>query len=124
MRQFIVALAFWTATFQSLGVSDAASIPVETAPLVLPTEVGSILVLVDRLPGQEGFVEARAEQVAIALRHFSTHTSWEYVDTAKLDKVESAFAVVYLGINGNEPLSSNALARLHLTHRLILSRYH
>ena len=125
MRHFIVALAFFTGILRSSpGASNAALIPVETTPLILPKDVGPFLVLVDRLPGQEGFVEARADQVAIALRHFSAKTSWEYVDAAPFDKVRSAFAVVYLGLNGNDPLSSDALARLRLAHHLIVSRYH
>jgi hypothetical protein len=125
MNPFVLTLAFSTALLAGIpGISDAAITPFATAPLVLPDDAGSILVLVDRLPGKKDFVEARAEQVAIALRYFSTQTSWEYVDSAPPEKVESAFAVVYLGLNGNDPLSPDALARLRLAHRLIVSRYH
>ena len=66
----------------------------------------------------------RGEQVAIGLRHFSEQTSWEYVDAAPMKEVKSAAAVVYLGLNGTDPVSPDSLARLHLAHHLIVSRYH
>ena len=69
-------------------------------------------------------MEARAEQVAIGLRHFSAQTSWGYVDAAPIEKVASAAAVVYLGLNGNDLLSPDTLARLRRARRLIVSRYH
>lgn len=125
MSRLTFALVFCTALFRGIpGISVAAVTPSSTAPLILPDEVGPILVLVDRLPGKEDFVEARAEQVAIALRYFTTQTSWEYVDSAPSEKVESAFAVVYLGLNGSDPISPESLARLRLAHRLVVSRYH
>jgi len=125
MNCLTIALLFSIALFQGIpSISAAAATPSSTAPLILPDEVGSILVLVDHLPGKKDFVEARAEQVAIALRYFTTQTSWEYVDSAPLEKVESAFAVVYLGFNGNDPLSPESLARLRLARRLVVSRYH
>ena len=125
MNRLTFALVFSTALFCGIpGISVAAVKPSSTAPPILPHGVGSILVLVDRLPGKEEFVEARAEQVAIALRYFTTQTSWEYVDSAPPEKVESAFAVVYLGFNGKDPLSLESLARLRLAHRLVVSRYH
>jgi len=98
--------------------------PVDIAPLVLPDDVGPILVLVDRLPEKEAFVEARTEQVAIGLRHFSTDTSWAYVDAATADQVASAAVVVYLGTNGTTRLGADALKRLHRARRLIVARYH
>jgi hypothetical protein len=126
-KHLILALGL-AAMLQSVGCSKTASIafsvPVETAPLVLPGDIGPILVLVDHLPGNEDFVEARAEQVAIGLRHFTGQTSWEYVDTVALEKVRSAAAVIYLGLNGNDLLSVDALARLRRAHHLIVSRYH
>jgi hypothetical protein len=97
---------------------------VETAPLVLPADVGPILLLVDRLPGKEQFAEERARQVSIGLRHFSARTSWTYVDSASPDDVASAEVVVYLGINGNDPLSPEALARLRKARRLIVLQSH
>jgi hypothetical protein len=124
MKRFILALALFTLLRSTPGCSNAVLITVETAPLVLPNEIGPILVLVDHLPGEESFVEARAEQVAIGLRHFSAQTSWGYVDAAPIEKVASAAAVVYLGLNGNDPLSPDALARLRRAHHLIVSRYH
>ena len=125
MNRLTFALVFSSALFPAIpGISVASAKPSSTAPLILPHNVGSILVLVDRLPGKEEFVEARAEQVAIALRYFTTQTSWEYVDSAPPEKVKSAFAVVYLGFNGKDPLSPESLARLRLARRLIVSRYH
>ena len=90
----------------------------------LPNNPGPILVLVDHLPGNEAFVEARAQQVAIGLRHFAEQTSWQYVDAASPEKTQSAAAVVYLGLNGNAPPSPDALAQLRRAHHLIVSRYH
>ncbi len=122
-KRFILGLTL-AALLQSGTGCSKKIIPVETAPLVLPNNVGSILVLVDHLPGNESFVEGRAEQVALGLRHFSEETSWDYVDAAPMEKVKSAAAVIYLGLNGNVPPSSDALARLRGTHRLVVSRYH
>jgi len=124
MKRFILALALLTLLRFAAGCSDAQLTTVETAPLVLPDDVGPILVLVDHLPGQEDFVEARAEQVAIGLRHLSAQTSWAYVDEAATERVASVAAVVYLGLNGNDPLSPDVLTRLHAAHHLIVSRYH
>ena len=69
-------LTFALSTY-SCQLSDARSPPVpgsidvETAPLVLLGDIGSILVLVDRLPGKETFAESgRAEQAAIRLAPF------------------------------------------------------
>src|SRR5208337_3956886 len=125
MSRLTFALVFSSALFLEIpSISVAAVAPSSTAPLILPDDVGSILVLVDRLPGNEDFVKARAWQVAVALRYFTTQTSWEYVDSAPPEKVESAFAVVYLGFNGIDPLSPESLARLRLAHRLVVSRYH
>ena len=125
-RKHIILALMLTALLQSAAgcAKKTTPIPVETAPLVLPNSIGPILVLVDHLPGKEGFVEARAEQVAIGLRHFSEQTSWEYIDAAPMDKVKSAAAVVYLGLNGRVPPSSDALACLRSAHHLIVSRYH
>ena len=124
-ERLILALAL-TALLQSAqGCSKSiTSTPVETAPLVLPNSPGPILVLVDHLPGNEAFVEARAQQVAIGLRHFAEQTSWQYVDAASPEKTQSAAAVVYLGLNGNAPPSPDALAQLRRAHHLIVSRYH
>jgi hypothetical protein len=126
MKRFLLALALLTLLRSTPGCSNAVVpvFPVDTAPFVLPDNVGPILVLVDHLPSKENFVEARAEQVAIALRHFTAQTSWGYVDAAPTDKVASAAAVVYLGLNGNDPLSPDALSRLRQAHHLIVSRYH
>ncbi len=125
-KQLIVALIGLALSIAgcSRTASIPVSIPVETAPLVLPNDLGPILVLVDHLPAKGNFDAARAEQVAIGLRHFSEQTSWEYVDAAPLEKVRSAAAVVYLGLDGKDPLSSEALARLRLAHHLVVSRYH
>ena len=124
-KHFVQALMLSALLHSVAGCSKKiASVPVETAPLVLPNSVGTILVLVDHLPGNDAFVEARAEQVAIGLRHFSEQTSWQYIDAEPLEKVQSAAAVVYLGLNGNTPPSLDALARLRRAHHLIVSRYH
>ncbi len=99
-------------------------LPVETAPLVLPADIGPILVLVDHLPGEEDYLAKRAEQVAIGMRYFSAQTSWGYVDSEAMDEVRSANAIVYLGLNGNDPLPPNVLVRLRAARRLVVSRYH
>lgn len=121
-------LAFATLLAPSAGCSKTVSnpppVPVETAPLVMPGEAGPILVLVDHLPGHESFAEERAEQVVIGLRHFSEQTSWDYVDSAPIAKVNSAAAVVYLGMNGIDALSPDSLVRLRCAHHLIVSGYH
>jgi len=124
-KHFIPAFALTALLQLASGCSkNTPPIPVETAPLVMPDSIGPIVVLVDHLPGKESFVEARAEQVAIGLRHFSEQTAWGYVDAAPMEKIKSAAAVVYLGLNGNAPPSSDALARLRGAHRLVVSRYH
>jgi Uncharacterized protein conserved in bacteria (DUF2334) len=126
MKRLLLALALFSLLSSTPGCSNAAlpAVPVDTADLVLPDDVGPILVLVDHLPGKASFARERAEQVAIALRHFSTQTSWAYVDAAPLEQVASAAAVVYLGLDGSGPPSPAALARLRQAHRLVLSRYH
>jgi len=126
MKRLTLALALLIWLQSAPGCSNAV-IPVETAEtasLVLPTDIGPILVLVDHLPEKESFVETRAEQVALGLRHFSSQTSWSYLDAAPIETVTSAAAVVYLGLNGHDPLSPDALARLRGAHHLIVSRYH
>jgi hypothetical protein len=124
-KHFAQALILGVFIHSAAGCSKKiASTPVESTPLVLPSSAGPILVLVDRVPGSDAFVEARAEQVAIGLRHFSEQTSWDYLDAAPVEKVQFAAAVVYLGLNGNAPPSSDALARLRRAHHLIVSRYH
>ena len=105
-------------------VLQASIKPVRTAALKFPNNVGSILVLVDRLPHQDAFVRARAEQVAIGLRYLSPHTSWAYLDAAPIARVQSASAVVYLGLNGITPLTPQALAKLRAAHMLIVSEHH
>jgi hypothetical protein len=127
-KHLVLVLAL-TALLQSIvGCSKTTSIPVvipvETAPLVLPSSIGPILVLVDRLPAKASFAEVRAEQVAVGLSHFSEHTSWQYVDAVPMEKVKSAAAVVYLGLNGTDPLPPDALDRLRRARHLIVSRYH
>ena len=126
MKRLTAALALVTLFQSTPGCSSAGVpvVPVETAPLVLPRDVGPILVLVDHFPEKQKFVETRAEQVAIGLQHFAAHTSWSYVDAAPIENVASAAAVVYLGLNGNAPLSPDASARLRRARRLIVSRYH
>src|SRR6476620_1351545 len=120
MKRLTLSIAL-VAIFQSgAGCSKPTVAPVETAPLVVPGDVGPILVLVDRLPGKEAFAEERARQVSVGLRHFSARTSWTYVDTASPEDVAAAQVVVYLGINGNDPLPSEALARLREARRLIV----
>ena len=126
MKRLTGALALLTLLQSTPGCSDAGVpvVPVETAPLVLPSDVGPILVLVDHLPEKKDFVEVRAQQVAVGLRHFSAQTSWGYVDAVAIERVASAAVVVYLGLSGDGPLSPDALARLRRAHRLIVSRYH
>jgi hypothetical protein len=98
--------------------------PVDTVPLALAKDIGPIVVLVDRLPNKVEFAEALAEQVSIGLRQFSARSSWAYVDAADIEEVRTAGAVVYLGINGYDPLSDSALARLREARQLIVSQYH
>ena len=97
--------------------------PVQTAALRFPN-VGSILVLTDRLPGYDHFVSARAQQVAIALRYLSPQTSWAHLDAVSPAEVRRASAVVYLGLNGLHHLSPRELAILHAARRLIVSQHH
>jgi hypothetical protein len=123
MKRLILAFGLF-ALLQSTPGCSRAVVPVETAPVVLPDDIGPLIVLADHLPEKETFVAARAEQVAIGLRHFSAQTSWGYVDDVPIAQVESAAAVVYLGLNGNDPLSPDALARLRPARHLIVSRYH
>jgi hypothetical protein len=127
-KHLILTLTIVSLLLSVVGCSRTAFnrhiVPVETAALVLPIGVGPILVLVDRLPAKQSFAEMRGEQVAIGLRHFSAQTSWEYVDAAPMEKVKFAAAVVYLGLNGPDPLSPDALARLRGAHHLIVSQYH
>jgi hypothetical protein len=123
MKSFILATILF-ALFQSSSGCSKAVIPVKIDPLVLPQNIGPIVVLVDHLPGKERFVEDRAEQVSIGLRYFSTKTSWGYVDGEPIDQVKSAAAVVYLGLNGIDPLTPDAFARLRGARRLVVSRYH
>jgi hypothetical protein len=123
MKRLTLSIALVALVQSGVGCSKPVA-PVETAPLVLPGDVGPILVLVDRLPGKEAFAEERARQVSIGLRHFSARTAWAYVDAASLEDVASAQVVVYLGINGNDPLSSEVLARLRKARRLIVTQSH
>ncbi|MEJ2009741.1 MAG: DUF2334 domain-containing protein [Acidobacteriota bacterium] len=126
MKRFLFLLSLFILLPSTSGCSHAVVpvVPVDTAPLVLPENVGPIVVLVDHLPKSDNFVKQRAEQVAIALRHFSAETSWGYVDSAPIEKVASAAAVVYLGLSGNHRLSLAARARLRRAHHLIVSEYH
>lgn len=120
-------LRLLTALLAGLILSGcAANASFETQPpaRVLPADIGPILVLVDRLPSKAEFAADRARQVAIGMSHFSSHTSWDYVDTSPIEKVKQAFAVVYLGINGTSRLAPSALARLRAARRLIVSEYH
>src|SRR5262245_21707881 len=94
-KRLVFALASLIALIPAAGCSErvvAVVNPVDTARLILPNDIGAILVLVDRLP-QGTFVETRAEQVAVGLQHFSTQTSWGYVDEVSIDSVASAAAV-------------------------------
>src|SRR5262245_60402433 len=102
-RPYLRLLLLFAVVQCAPGCSEAV-VPVETAPFILPRDIGPIVVLVDHLPDKQNFVESRAEQVAIGLRHFAAQTSWHYVDTAPIEKVATAAAVVYLGINGNAPV--------------------
>jgi hypothetical protein len=101
--------------------------PTISAPapsLTFPDNHESVLVLVDRLPEKATFVRERAEQVAIGLRYFSTQTSWDYVDTASIEKIRSAAVIVYLGLNGKDHIAPEGLARLRAARRLIVSQHH
>ena len=124
MKRFLPALTILLQFTSGCSHAVAPVVPVETAPLILPNKIGPIVVLVDHLPGEENFAEKRAEQVAVALRHFSVETSWGYVDTAPIQEVASAAAVVYLGLNGDHQLSLAAHARLRQAQHLIVSGYH
>ena len=126
MKRFL-SLLILLMLIQSISTCShkvAPVVPVKTAPLVMPQNIGPIIVLVDHLKGRESFVEERAEQVAIALRHFSPHTSWGYIDSVPIEEVRTAAAVVYLGLNGNHHLSPPELNRLRHAHHLIVSEYH
>jgi Uncharacterized protein conserved in bacteria (DUF2334) len=126
MKRYLFLLALLVLLQSTSGCSHAVVpvVTVDTAPLVLPDNVGPIIVLVDHLQRTDNFVEERAQQVAIALRNFSADTSWGYVDSAPIEKVASAAAVVFLGLNGNYQPSLAALARLRRAHHLIVSGYH
>ncbi len=124
MKRFKLALLILLLSTSGCSHPNAPAIPVETSPLILPDNIGPIVVLVDHLPGEENFAATRAEQVAVALRHFSAETSWGYVDTAPIQEVASAAAVVYLGLNGNHQLPPAARARLRRARHLIVSGYH
>jgi hypothetical protein len=97
--------------------------PVETAAMRFPN-VGSILVLVDHLPGNDTFTALRAQQVAIGLRYLTPDTSWEYIDTASPAQTAQASAVVYLGLNGLTPPTPPELAALRAARRLVVSQHH
>ena len=124
MKRFLLALFVLLLLISGPSRALAPLVPVETARLILPRNFGPIVVLVDHLPGDEKFAEARAEQVAIALRHFSAKTSWGYVDSEPIKNVASAKAVVYLGLDGSPQLSPAALDRLRRAHHLVVSGYH
>jgi Uncharacterized protein conserved in bacteria (DUF2334) len=124
MKRFLLALLVLLLLTSGSSRAFAPLVPVDTARLILPNNFGPIVVLVDHVPSDEKFVEERAEQVAVALRHFSTKTSWGYIDSEPIRKVASAKVVVYLGLNGNPQLSPAALARLRRAHHLIVSGYH
>jgi Uncharacterized protein conserved in bacteria (DUF2334) len=124
MKRFLLALLVLLLLTSGSSRALAPLVPVKTARLILPRNGGLIVVLVDHLPGYGNFVEERAEEVAVALRHFSAKTSWGYVDSEPIKNVASAKAVVYLGLNGNSQLSPAALARLRRAHHLIVSGYH
>jgi hypothetical protein len=124
MKRFLLALFVLFLLISGPSRALAPLVPVKTARLVLPRNFGPIVVLVDHLPGYGNFVEERAEEVAVALRHFSAKTSWGYVDSEPIKNVASAKAVVYLGLNGNAQLSPAALDRLRRAHHLIVSGYH
>lgn len=106
------------------ALMGTAPISARAPSLTFPNDDESVLVLVDRLPGKASFVRERAEQVTIGLRYFSTQTSWDYVDTAPIDKIRSAAAIVYLGLNGKDPIAPQGLARLRAARRLIISQHH
>jgi hypothetical protein len=124
MKRFLLALLVLLLLTSGSSHAFAPLVPVDTTRLILPRNFGPIVVLVDHLPNDEKFVEERAEQVAVALRHFSPDTSWGYIDSEPIKKVASAKVVVYLGLNGNPQLSPAALARLRRAHHLIVSGYH
>jgi Uncharacterized protein conserved in bacteria (DUF2334) len=124
MKRFLLALFVLFLLTSGPSRALAPMVPVETARLILPRNSGPIVVLVDHLAGYGNFVEERAEEVAVALRHFSAKTSWGYVDSEPIKNVASAKAVVYLGLNGNTQLSPAALARLRRAHHLVVSGYH
>ena len=123
MKRLTLSMTLLELFLSGAGCSKPV-VPVEPPPLVLPDDAGPILILVDRLPENERFAEERAREVSIGLRHFSAETSWAYVDAAPLEEVASAEVVVYLGINGSDPLSPEALARVRAARRLIVSQYH
>jgi len=79
---------------------------------------------VDHLPEKESFARERAEQVAIGLRYFSARTAWDYVDAAPIEKIRNAAVIVYLGLNGKDPIARGALLRLRAARRLIVSQHH
>jgi len=124
LRYLIAALALLAGAVTAFLVLRASIVPVETARLLFPQRVGSVLVLVDHLPGNDAFAGQRAEQVAIGLRYLTPRTSWAYLDSVSADAVRGAAAVVYLGLNGLKPLTPGELATLRNARRLIVSAHH
>jgi hypothetical protein len=122
--RLLVALLAFSAVTLLVSWAQTPTIATRTPSLTFPKHVGSVLVLVDRLPEKETFVRERAEQVAVGLRYFSMRTSWDYVDTAPLEKIRNAGVIVYLGLNGKKPIAPDAVSRLRAARRLIVSQHH
>lgn len=88
-----------------------------------PSTPHSIVVVTDRAANPR-FAPRHALVVSNALRHFTTNTSWVYVDQFTSAQAAAAGAVVYLGDNGSRPLTPMALQAFRSAKVLVLTRYH
>ncbi|MFN2527907.1 MAG: hypothetical protein ABR584_04225 [Candidatus Baltobacteraceae bacterium] len=88
-----------------------------------PVQPSSILIVTDRVANAR-FAPTHARQVANALRHFTPHTSWVYIDQLTPAQVASAGAVVYLGDNGLTPVPARSMEALRKAKVFVLTRFH
>ncbi|GAC1387847.1 MAG: hypothetical protein NVSMB31_00830 [Vulcanimicrobiaceae bacterium] len=89
----------------------------------VPTAPKSILVVTDRVANAT-YAARHAEQVMVALRHFTPNTSWIYIDQLTDPKARAADAVVYLGDNGQRPIEAGPLQAFRSAKALVVTRFH
>ena len=119
-----MVLLLAVAAIVTIVVGKYSGTPVSVVPLTFPETTGEILVLVDRLPGNPRYAHDIADQVSIGLRYLTPHTSWTYIDSASKARVRAATAVVYLGIDGLQPLTAGEADVLRAAHKLIVCQHH